>query len=427
MSIDRFRKSIQGLEFTKGDKVNYIPGVLGFTLAGENKVEVPTRVGYVYIRVRGSESEVIQAYNDAVSPVYGLPVLFAKDDIDKTRYRVIARDTGAYQNWGSSSPYLPRHGHTHSFIPEEGGGGDIVWAYSRQLMPLAVYPSGTSGAGMVIIKPGTYYQNNIWHYAGGTATASLLPYKPTDDTARMVLVYLDGNGNPGLLPSDDYFSASITGNAGIVPYLPPIVATNYIPLEAIRLVSGTSKISWGNIYDVRPWLVGDGFISTGTFAPTEANYVLATTGSASLANDRVLAAGNQTYLTDNGAGSTLEVGLVTGSINYVMGFFVAGNLNTGTVHVRNLAPRAGTIQNVAASVWYAPTGSSVIADVHKNGTTIFTTQANRPTIQSGQTKDTDAVPDGKAFVMNDEFVLHIDSIGVSGSGSDLQVQIRYTT
>jgi len=425
MSRDSFRKAVSSLESAKSQKINYIPGVLGFTLNGEQKVEVPSRESYVYVRLRGVDNEVIQAFNDAVAPVYNLPVLIAKDDIDRSRYRVIARDTGAYANWGSSSAYLPKHGHTHSFIPEEGGGGDVVWAYSRQLMPLAVYPSGSSGAGMVMIKPGTYYQNDVWHYAGGTATASLLPYRPTDNTARMVLVYLDGNGNPGLIASDDYFAATITGNAGITPYLPSIAGTDYIPLEAIRLVSGTTIISWGNIYDVRPWLVGDGFIATGTFAPYEANYVVAVTGSASLPNDRLLAPGNKITITDNGAGSTIQVGLTTGTINHVMGWFVGGDLEVGVIRVRNHAPRAGTVQNVTASVYEAPTGTSVIVDIHKNGTTIFTDQNKRPTIPAGSTSDLSSVPDITSFVINDEFIAYIDQVGSSGTGADLQVQMRY--
>jgi hypothetical protein len=45
----------------------------------------------------------------------------------------------------------------------------------------------------------TYYWNESWRYGGGTGTASFIPYKPTGDSSRMVLVYLDENTNPALI------------------------------------------------------------------------------------------------------------------------------------------------------------------------------------------------------------------------------------
>jgi hypothetical protein len=45
-----------------------------------------------------------------------------------------------------------------------------------------------------------------------------------------------------------------------------------------------------------------------------------------------------------------------------------------------LMPHAGTIRSVTAAVGTAPTGATLIADVNIDGTTVFTTQANRPTI-----------------------------------------------
>src|SRR5512139_3038579 len=136
----QFKQATRAFERSKQQKYPLIPGFLGFTVNGIDTVEVPTREGYVFVRLRGVANEVIHAYNDEVSPVYGLPVLVSRDDVDNTRYRIIARDTGVYLNWGSSSAYLPRHGNTHSFSQEAGSGGDVVWVYGRQMMPLAVIP-----------------------------------------------------------------------------------------------------------------------------------------------------------------------------------------------------------------------------------------------------------------------------------------------
>src|SRR3989337_2356686 len=192
----KFTKAYKGLDIQKADEITPIPGILGFIIDGENVVEVRNRNGYVYVRLRDNLSEVCQAFNDNVSPVYGLPVLIVRDSTNLTRYRVLSRDLGRYQDWGTSSPYLPRHGTQHSFNPPLEGG-DITWIYSRQLMPFSVYPSGSYGADSVLIYPHTYYRNNVWHYAGGTGTASFLSYKPTGSSnAKMVLLYIDDNDNP---------------------------------------------------------------------------------------------------------------------------------------------------------------------------------------------------------------------------------------
>jgi hypothetical protein len=382
-----FFRAMRDLEEAKSDQQIQIPGILGFMLNGANTVEVPTRMGFVYVRLRNSTSEVIQAYNDQVAPVYGLPVLVVRDEVDTSKYRILGRDVGVYQNWGSSSSYLPKHGHSHSFIPEEGGGGDVVWTYSRQIMPLAAYPSGSAGSNGVIIKPSTYYQDDTWKYAGNTGSPDLLAYKPTDNKAKMVLLYMDSNGNPQVQDTVTTFAESITGTAGILQFIPKVSSTYTVPIAGIRLVSGTQTILWDNIYDLRPFIVADGFIPTGSFATF--NHTHGVTGSG------------------------------------VIGFFYGGDLAVGTLPVRNLAPRDGTIENVTASVYSAPTGSSIILDVEKNASSIYAILANKPTILSGNYKDLISLPSVTSFSKDDEFTLLVEQIGVSGSGANIEVQMRY--
>jgi hypothetical protein len=81
----------------------------------------------------------------------------------------------------------------------------------------------------------------------------------------MALVYLNEAGNPEVECGTSYFDITITGTAGVVPYIPNLPETSGIPIAGIRLPSGTTKIMWENIYDVRPWIVGDGFIPTGSY------------------------------------------------------------------------------------------------------------------------------------------------------------------
>jgi hypothetical protein len=56
---------------------------------------------------------------------------------------------------------------------------------------------------------------------------------------------------------------------------------------------------------------------------------------------------------------------------------------TGTTRLYNDTGAAWTLQSIRATVETAPSGGSVVVDVNKNGTTVFTTQANRPTITTG--------------------------------------------
>lgn len=259
----KFKKAYQGLDVQKANEVTPIPGILGFIINGVQTVEVPHRNGYVYVRLRDNLSEVCQAYNDNVSPVYGLPVLLVRDETNPTRYRILSRDLGRYQDWGSFSSYLPRHGSQHSFNPPYEGG-DIVWVYGRQMMPLLAFPSGSYGAGCLIISPYTFYRNSTWHYVGQVATPNFLPYKPTGvSNAKMVLLYIDDTDSPALVGGNE-FSSTLTGTNQIFSYIPSLPVTSGIPIAGIRLVTGTSVILWDNIYDCRPWIVGDGFVPTGS-------------------------------------------------------------------------------------------------------------------------------------------------------------------
>lgn len=248
----RLENAIRLFDRSKADTSERIAGLLGITTGGEQVVEIPDRPGYVWVRLRANVNEIIQAFNETTSPVYGLPVFVERDPLNANRYRVISRDVGLYSDWGTASPFLASHAITHSFV--EGGGADVTWVYGRQFMPGNVAPSGTSGAGNVIVHPYPYFFNNMWHYAGGTGSSDLLASKPSGANAKVVLIYIDAtDGNPKLIEGSE-FDSSITGTAAIIPYVPTLGdATTQIPLAAVRLVSGTSAINWRNIYDLKPY------------------------------------------------------------------------------------------------------------------------------------------------------------------------------
>lgn len=96
---------------------------------------------------------------------------------------------------------------------------------------------------------------------------------------------------------------------------------------------------------------------------------------------------------------------------------------TGTAKLFNDSGRNWTITAVRATVAEAPTGSSVVVDVNLNGTSIFGSAGDQPTIAPSETTNrvtsiaTSTVADG------DYLTVDVDSVGTSNPGADLVVQI----
>src|SRR5262249_16708153 len=84
---------------------------------------------------------------------------------------------------------------------------------------------------------------------------------------------------------------------------------------------------------------------------------------------------------------------------------------------------AGTITDVRAYLDTAPTGSSFIVDVLKNGTTIFPTSANRPTIAAGAHASPTAPPDVTSAAAGARITYNAAQIGSTTAGSDLYVSV----
>ena len=100
---------------------------------------------------------------------------------------------------------------------------------------------------------------------------------------------------------------------------------------------------------------------------------------------------------------------------------IDGSLATGTDVAAYVAPGVGTIVAVYIRCKNKGSAGSTIVDVHKNGTTIFTTQASRPTLLFN---DADGVaksgtPDVTTVAENDVFTFDID--GVATGAEDLSI------
>ncbi len=108
-----------------------------------------------------------------------------------------------------------------------------------------------------------------------------------------------------------------------------------------------------------------------------------------------------------------------------LAFGKTGTLSVGTGTSRQPIIVPGDIIAVRAMVATAPTGSSLIVDVHKNGTTIFTTQGNRPTISAGSNDSGNEIPDVVGLLAGDYLTIDIDQVGSTVAGVGLTLAIEY--
>jgi hypothetical protein len=105
-------------------------------------------------------------------------------------------------------------------------------------------------------------------------------------------------------------------------------------------------------------------------------------------------------------------------------FGYAGVVQVTTGRARYYVEEAVTVTAVRVSVDTAPTGATLIVDVNKNGTTIYTTQANRPAIAISGNTATANSPDVTALAAGDYLTVDIDQVGSTIAGADLTVQVE---
>lgn len=112
----------------------------------------------------------------------------------------------------------------------------------------------------------------------------------------------------------------------------------------------------------------------------------------------------------------------------VVAYSQAGTVavGAGTFRIYNDTGATQTIAAVRASVGTAPTGAALIVDVLKNGTTLFTTTANRPTIAiSGNTSGKVTNMDITSFADGDYLTVSVAQVGSTVAGANLTVTITY--
>lgn len=85
-----------------------------------------------------------------------------------------------------------------------------------------------------------------------------------------------------------------------------------------------------------------------------------------------------------------------------------------------------TLIGVWVSAGVVPTGADLVIDVNKNGTTVFTTQANRPKVTASTNGGVlSATPDVTSVADGDYLTVDVDQVGSTAVGADLVVGVVY--
>ena len=108
----------------------------------------------------------------------------------------------------------------------------------------------------------------------------------------------------------------------------------------------------------------------------------------------------------------------------IITFSISGDLAVGLKNHRFYPPFDITISDMVLSVGTAPTGAAILVDVNRSGTTIFTTQGNRPTVAVSGFVDTAAVPDVTTVTTSQYLQVEVDQVGSTVAGADAVLTIR---
>jgi hypothetical protein len=101
-------------------------------------------------------------------------------------------------------------------------------------------------------------------------------------------------------------------------------------------------------------------------------------------------------------------------------------LSTGTLRIYNCLGKTATISEVFLSAGTAPTGAALIVDVNLDGTTIFTTQSNRPQIAADANTGNTTTIEVASWQDGHYLTMDVDQVGSGVAGSDLTVHVVYS-
>lgn len=117
-----------------------------------------------------------------------------------------------------------------------------------------------------------------------------------------------------------------------------------------------------------------------------------------------------------------------GGAPLILPFSFGGILSpvVGTSRLYNPTSRSLTIGKVWIQAAVGPVGQALIVDVNKNGTTIYTTQANRPKINDGSTVGNSPAADITSWGPDEYLTVDIDQVGTTTPATGLTLSLAAT-
>lgn len=116
-------------------------------------------------------------------------------------------------------------------------------------------------------------------------------------------------------------------------------------------------------------------------------------------------------------------GCSPGTLEKGIAFYIDGELEVGTNAMSFVVPMDLTVTGGKLAVSTAPTDASLICDINKNGTTLWTTQGNRPTIAAAGSSASITAPDVTSLAQGDVISLDIDQVGSTIAGANLSLTL----
>ena len=393
--------------------------------------KVPNRPGFNYVQVITPEgdSPAFQVFNSKVQAranvkVWVGPGLSGRWEV-LDWYNGEIPDIPGYSGGGYQLIHAP-----DLEWPDFRPGANAISIYPRAIVAARVYPGEAGGLTISVVPLRYVYGGQLVRF-GGVNNYSIAASQPASGLARWVLVYLNPTTNTiGTTNGDTATDTPVT--------LPPdpIPPNGVFPLGLVRLDSDQTENTEADIEDWRPPF---GEAITGPVnAPADAFYFVGAAADG-LTNERVLTFDPDHFDEDDGgAGAAytvqhavitagdlhteyvrkatlttkgdiyvlnasgvivrLPVGVTgevltadgsqatglrwTGGSNGAAGTresFIDGTLTTATnVGMAHIVHESGEIVAVYIHCKTPGSAGSTIVDVNLNGTTIFTTQSNRP-------------------------------------------------
>ena len=299
-------------------------------------------------------------------------------------------------------------------LSSSGGGGGSV----SELSDLADVNTSTPTSGFALIADGVDFESR----AITAADVSDFDTEVGNNSAVALNTAKATNVSTDLSYTAAPTIGTVTSSDGTDATLPLADVTNaglLAPADFTKLGNTTNTNSGDQTITLTGDVTGTG---TGSFATTIATgsvdiAMLSATGSPSASNylqgDGTWATPSGTANTDMGLAVSDEATALTGSTTVAL----------GTFH----AQKAGTWSEILIGVTTAPTGSTLTCDVHKNGTTIFST---KPTIDATEktsvTAATAAVLSTTTYAKGDLIELFCDSVGTTIAGTGLKFYFNQT-